>query len=451
MSGNILAGNAAAGKTPTGTPRTADVDWVQPGDDAQLIAGVIAEFRSRYGTEPDGVWSAPGRVNLIGEHIDYNGGTALPFAIPERTWVAAAHRDDRLLRGVSRQEGLGDVEISLDGIQPGLADRLPPESSWFTYVAGVPWALGGVPTGMRGADYAIDSTVPIGAGLSSSAALSCAVALACDDLAASPWTRLSDTDAGRAQLAQACMRSENEIVGANTGGLDQAAALRSQRDAVLICDFRDGSARTLDLGLDRAGLAILVIDTQTTHQLNDGQYAARRQVCDDAARRWRVATLRDAIDGLVTPGAAAEALERWQRLSGEGDGSVSVLRLRHVFTEMARVQQVIDTFDGGDGHPDHPDRWTRLGALLDASHASLRDDYQVSCSELDAAVEAADEAGALGARMVGGGFGGSAIALLREADAEAIAAAVAERFAREGFAAPRFLRVVPSAPGRRDR
>jgi galactokinase len=448
MSGNTVAGNAAAGKTLTGTPRTDDVDWVQPGDDAQLIAGVIAEFRSRYGTEPDGVWSAPGRVNLIGEHIDYNGGTALPFAIPERTWVAAARRHDRLLRGVSRQEGLGDVEIPLDGIQPGLADRLPPESSWFTYVAGVPWALGGGPAGMRGADYAIDSTVPIGAGLSSSAALSCAVALACDDLAASPWTRLSATDAGRARLAQACMRSENEIVGASTGGLDQAAALRSQQDAVLICDFRDGSARTLDLGLDRAGLAILVIDTQTTHQLNDGQYAARRQVCDDAARQWQVATLRDAVDGTVTPEAAAEALERWQRLSGDGDGSVSVRRLRHVFTEMARVQQVIDTFDGG---AERPDRWIRLGGLLDDSHASLRDDYQVSCAELDAAVEAADAAGALGARMVGGGFGGSAIALLREEDAEVIAAAVAERFARDGFAAPRFLRVVPSAPGRRDR
>lgn len=421
--------------------------WMEPGDETQIVDRVVQEFTAQFGYAPAGVWSAPGRVNLIGEHIDYNGGACMPFAIPERTWVAAAARPDGMLRGVSLQESHGDVELPLAEVQPGLTARLPESQTWFGYVAGVPWALADTGEGITGADFAIDSTVPIGAGLSSSAALSCAVALASDALADARWERLGDSAEGRIRLAEACVRSENEIVGASTGGLDQAASLRSQEGAVLVCDFRSGESFTVDMGLEAAGYGILVIDTQTTHQLLDGQYASRRQACETAAERLGVQVLRDALPECVTSADVDEAMGDWYRRSGESADSETSRRLHHVFSEMERVQAVIDLFEGTLD----ADRWQRLGTILDASHASLRDDYEVSCPELDTAVDAARSAGALGARMVGGGFGGSAIALLPEPLMATAATRIAEAFAEAGFAEPRFLRAVPSQPGRRDR
>ncbi|MCP3425393.1 galactokinase [Rothia sp. AR01] len=489
------------------------------GEQAERAAGA---FRAAYGREPWGIFSAPGRVNLLGEHIDYSGGTVLPLALPHRTVVAVAPREDGLVRAVSAQEDGGIRAVPLDDVAPGAVE------GWLAYVAGVPWAMAREGLGeYPGADLAVDSAVPLGAGLSSSAALECAVALAFDALAAegaaagasdgasdpdpdpAPAARRSDrspwsaTDAGRARLAAACILAENEIAGASTGGMDQSISLRAREGSVLAIDCRDFSSAPVDVDLDAAGLALLVIDTRAPHRLVDGQYARRRKGCDDAARALGLGTLRDALGEHPDAGAADRALERWDALDpasaapkaevpngkgpkredpngdgpdGEGldgngpdregrdgdgpdrkrpesrDGAPPVRALlRHAWTEMARVQRCADLFREFREPEARPGPWAELGGLLAASHASLRDDYAVSCAELDLAVDAAHRAGALGARMTGGGFGGSAIALVGRDDAEPVARAVARAFAREGFAPPEFMLASPSAAARRER
>jgi galactokinase len=381
-------------------------------------AGASDVLRNRLGTQPDGVWSAPGRVNVIGEHTDYNGGLCLPVALPHRTSVAVRRRDDGELRLVSAQDAerwQGHVEAMGPGRVHG----------WAAYVAGVVWALrqDGVP--VPGLDVAVDSVVPVGAGLSSSAALECAVALALADLVG-----LDTDDAGRRRLAAACVRAENEVAGAPTGGMDQAAALRCTAGHALLLDCRSGEAEQVPFDLAACGLTLLVIDTRAPHRLVDGQYAARRSACEDAAAALGVAYLRD-----VSPGAGLDevlgALPAEQRR-----------RVRHVVTEIDRVTQLVALLRAG--------RVREIGPLLDASHASLRDDYEVSSVELDVAVESARAAGALGARMTGGGFGGSAIALVETADVKRVGAAVAEAFSHKGLGRPVLLEATPSAGAARD-
>jgi galactokinase len=369
--------------------------------------------------EPDGVWSAPGRVNLIGEHTDYNGGLCLPIALPQRTSVAVRRRDDGVLRLASAQDATrwqGHVE----DVGPGTVE------GWAAYVAGVVWALrqDGVP--VTGLDVAVDSEVPVGAGLSSSAALECAVAVAVADL-----TGLPTDDAGRARLAAACVRAENDVAGAPTGGMDQAASLRCTAGHALLLDCRSGEVDQVGFDLSAAGLALLVIDTRAPHRLVDGQYAARRSACEEAAASLGVRYLRDLASGSAGLETNLAALPEEQRR-----------RVRHVVTEIARVESVVDLLRAG--------RVRDIGPVLDASHASLRDDYEVSSIELDVAVEAARGAGALGARMTGGGFGGSAIALVEAADADEVGAAVVEAFADKGLSQPALLQVTPSAGARRD-
>jgi len=275
----------------------------------------------------------------------------------------------------------------------------------------------------------VDSCVPYGAGLSSSAALECAAAIALDDL----WDLgLAGDDTGRARLAAACVRAENEVAGAPTGGMDQSASLRSRAGHALLLDFRDGGARHVPVALAAAGLDLLVVDTRAPHALVDGQYAARRQSCDTAARRLGVASLRE-VDDL---GAALAAL----------DDPVSRRRVRHVVTEVERVARFVAVLDAG---PPTADRLRELGDLMAASHASLRDDYEVSCPELDLAVDTAVAAGAHGARMTGGGFGGSAIALVDAGDARRVAAAVTGAFAAAGFTEPAFLLAPAGGPAAR--
>ncbi|WP_149204311.1 galactokinase [Actinotalea subterranea] len=403
-----------------GAASAAPVTWLEAWARPEGGARVREAFRARFGTEPDGVWSAPGRVNVIGEHTDYNGGLCMPMALPHRTYVALRRREDDTVRLASAQEAAGGVWTRrLADVAPGTVE------GWAGYVVGVAWALAQAAHPVPGFDAVVDSCVPYGAGLSSSAALESAFAVALDEVAG---IGLAGDDAGRAALAQACIRAENEIAGAMTGGMDQTASLRCRAGHALVLDTRDGSTRHFPFDLAAHGLALLVIDTRAPHQLADGQYAARRATCEAAARTLGVATLRDVGDL-----EAALALL---------DDEVARRGVRHVVTEIARVELVEQLLAAGDVDA--------VGPVLTAAHASLRDDYEVSCPELDLAVDTAILAGALGARMVGGGFGGSAVALVRTDAVGHVAEAVSAAFAAAGRTAPAFLVATPDGPAARD-
>jgi galactokinase len=343
-----------------------------------------AAFRAEFDREPQGLWAAPGRLNLIGEHVDYAGGLCLPLALPQRTVVAAATRDDSRLRLRSWHRDAQPWDGALDTVSPGQP------SGWAAYPAGVIWALGH-PAG--GLDLLVGESVPVGAGLASSAALECAVALAADALSG---LGLAATTAGRARLAAACRRAENEIVGAPTGEMDQLASLCCTEGHALLLDCRDQTMRQLPLDLAAAGLNLVVVDTGAAHRNVDGQYAERRRSAELAAATLGIPTLGEAqrhdLEQLTDP-----LLRR---------------RARHVISEIARVRSVVGLLESG--------RVREIGPLLNASHASLRDDLEVSSPELDCVVNAALAAGALGARMTGGGFGGSALVLVEQAATAAV-------------------------------
>ncbi|WP_448071372.1 galactokinase [Georgenia yuyongxinii] len=397
--------------------------------DGDGVARVRALFAATFGTEPDGVWAAPGRVNVIGEHTDYNGGLCLPVALPHRTFVALRARPGRTARLVSAQQP-GLREVDLDALAPPGAEGAV--EGWPAYAAGVAWALerdGLAPAGsLPGFDVAVDSCVPHGAGLSSSAALECAVAVALDDVAR---LGMAGDDAGRARLAAACVRAENEIAGAPTGGMDQAAALRARAGHALLLDCRDGSVEHVPVDLAAAGLALLVIDTRAPHRLVDGQYARRRQVCEDAARVLGVASLREVADAVMAGDTTPEDV--LARLTDEEQRR----RVRHVESEIQRVRFLVARLR--DPRALRGSSLDKVAWALDASHESLREDYEVSSPELDLAVSAARAAGAHGARMTGGGFGGSAIALVDVEHAEPVADAVRDAFSAAGLHEPAFL------------
>jgi len=371
-------------------------------------------FEATFGAPATGVWSAPGRVNLIGEHTDYNGGLCLPIALEHRCYAALSPRTDTLVRLVSAQ-GDGEVwEIDLADVSPGAV------TGWGAYVAGVAWALREAGHDVTGFEGAVDSCVPFGAGLSSSASLEAAFAIAIDDIAG---LGLGADDAGRSTLVAACVRAENEIAGAATGGMDQAASLRARDGYALALDCLDGSVHHEPF--DPAGYELLVIDTRAPHELNDGQYASRRATCDAAAEVLGVATLREWLDaGTDLETSLAAALGRLV-------DDTTRRRVRHVLTEIDRTRAAFAAMQAGD--------WGTFGLLMDASHASLRDDYEVTVRELDLAVEAARTAGAIGARMTGGGFGGSAIALVPAGTSAAVATAVVGAFVAAGLREPAFL------------
>lgn len=424
-------------------------------------ARIRALFQERYGRPAEIVAACPGRLNLLGEHIDYSGGTCLPIALPQVTLVAAARGEAGRLRAASVLSA-GDALVSeIPSAEISIGHpALSGENSWFGYVAGV-WAgmneLGDerlrLPEDL-GADLLITSTVPTGAGLSSSAAIEGAVGLALLRLAGSDSSGTENDDDVRRLLAQACMWAENEIVGANTGGLDQTAALRAEAGQMLVLDCRDFSVEQKPFDVASAGLALLVIDTHAPHQLADGQYARRRANTETAARHLEVDLLRNALSERPTLAEVEDVLARWDSLGlaetdlGEDPG-IMLRRLRHSLTEMARVQAIQDLMEDAATTD-----WTAVGRLVSETHASLRDDYEVTVPRLDVAASAAEQAGALGARMVGGGFGGSVMALVRETDVETVSRAVFEAFEREGFiaedgaGAPEFLLAVPSEKGR---
>jgi len=362
------------------------------------------------------VWSAPGRVNLIGEHTDYNEGFVLPFAIANRTAVAAARCDGNRL--LARSTFSPDpAEAPLGSIGPGAVH------GWGAYVLGVAWALAGTSSasGTCGAMLFIDSDVPVGAGLSSSAALECAVASALNEL----WGLGLD----RPSLALAGQRAENEVVGAPTGIMDQFAAMLGQRGAAVFLDCRSRRAETVPLDLAGAGLSLLAIDTREHHAHASSGYAARRASCEKAAGLAGVGALRD-----LSPAD----LPRLEKLADEE----TFRRARHVVTENDRVVRTVTVLreQGPAG----------IGPLLSASHRSMRDDFEITTPALDLAVEAALEAGALGARMTGGGFGGAAIALLPNGSVEAAQASVLAAYGRAGLRAPIFSLVAPCAGAGRD-
>ena len=380
------------------------------------VSRARAGFAERFGTEAEGVWAAPGRVNVIGEHTDYNGGFVLPVAMEHTTRAAVARRDDGRVAFASLQGDGEVVELGVAELAPGRPD------GWAGYPAGVVLGLRDRLAG--GVSILVDTDVPVGAGLSSSAALTCSVALALSDLVA-PELRRED-------LVELARSAENDFVGAPTGILDQSASVLCTAGHALFLDTRDRTSEQVPLDLAAAGLALLVVDSGVTHDHAEGGYGDRRRECEQAAERLGVALLRD-IDDV----AALQPLA-----DGTPEGEVLLRRARHIVTENARVLEVVAALRG-DADP------RAIGPVLTAGHESLRDDFEISVPLLDAIVEAALEAGAHGARLVGGGFGGSAIALVDTDALDAVVAAVAARFAREGAAPPRTFVTVPSAGARR--
>ncbi len=378
-------------------------------------------FRQLTGRDADGLWSAPGRVNLIGEHTDYNDGFVLPFAIDRRTLVALGTRDDGRVRTAST---LADEIVELDLSElttPDAAQRLP---EWARYPLGVVWALGqaGADLGaVPGVDLVIESNVPTGAGLSSSAAIECSVAVALNEV----WRLGLD----RERLVLVDQRAENDVVGAPTGILDQSASLLGRRDTAVFLDCRSRESQLVPLGFEDAGLSVVVIDTGVKHEHANGGYRERRADCERGARELGVASLRDV--GIGDLPHARDVLD-----------DVTFRRVRHVVTENQRVLDVVRTL--------REHRPPAIGELLDASHRSMRDDFEISVPELDLAVETAQAAGAIGARMTGGGFGGSAIALVPDELVSRIQVAVDGAFAEHGFAVPETFTVRPSDGAGRD-
>jgi len=378
----------------------------------QVGAERVAQwFREQYAAAPEGVWHAPGRANLIGEHTDYNEGFVLPFALDKGTVAAAAPRNDGVLELCSRQVGHGIVTVPLDGLTPGSV------TGWAAYPAGVAWALAETGYPVSGARVAIDSDLPQGAGLSSSAALECAVALA--------LTQLRGLDVTRQNLAAIARRAENDFVGVPSGIMDQSASLLCQANHALLLDCRSGEADAVPLDPAASGLALLIIDTRARHMLTDSGYAARHVECEEAARALGATSLRDISDPSELDGLADPVLHR---------------RARHVVTENQRVLAAAGLLRRG--------KVAEVGRLLNESHASLRDDFEISWPEADVAVEAAVGAGALGARMMGGGFGGSVI-VLAPADPAAVRGAVCAAFSSRGWPEPDFLEAPPSPSARR--
>ena len=356
-------------------------------------------------------WAAPGRVNLMGEHTDYNDGFVLPFAIGQRAKVAVSVRDDDLVRIHSRQTD--ETVETATSTSPGDV------GGWAAYVAGVVWALREDGHRLPGFDLWVDSDVPIGAGLSSSAALSCSTALALD--------HVGEVGLDRAGVAEVARRAENDYVGAPTGVMDQLASVHGREGQALLIDTRSLEVLHQPAHFVEDGLVLLVIDTRASHSLADGDgYATRRRECERAAELLEVDALRD---------VTVPELARLPELAD--DGEVLHRRARHVVTENDRVLECAEQMRSRD--------WVAVADLFTTSHASMRDEFEISSDELDSACAAAESGGALGARMTGGGFGGSAIALVRREQLGTVRGCCLAAFAAEGWDEPRLFTVEPAA------
>ncbi len=370
-----------------------------------LAEQTAAGFESVFGYSSTGVWQSPGRVNLIGEHTDYNLGFVLPIAINRATCAAIALRTDGVVRVAST---FSEEVIELAGQELGTA------SGWSSYPLGVAHVLGS----RTGFDLFIDSDVPVGAGLSSSAAIECAVALALNEL----WELGHD----RAALARFGQRAENEVVGAPTGIMDQSASLLGKADHAVFLDCKTLEQKPVKLGFDERGLELVIIDTRVAHRLVDGGYAERRAACERGASTLGVEWLREL--GIEDLARAEELLD-----------DVTFRRVRHVVTENARVLKFTESLDD----------YAELGRLMRESHISMRDDFEISVDELDTAVETAIRHGAIGARMTGGGFGGAAIALTPAAKISELTNSVYAEFELLGYDRPNIFTVTAADGGSR--
>ncbi len=375
---------------------------------------VSARFTAAFGREPDGVWTAPGRVNLIGEHTDYNEGFVLPFAINRAAAVAVRLRGDSTARLLSSYGDQAVVTVDLSTLSHDTMQ------GWTAYPLGVVWVLRQMGVEIGGFDLFLHSTVPTGAGLSSSAAIECAVASAFNDL--------SGAGLSANELVLVGQRAENEVVGAPTGILDQSASLLSTEGHAVFLDCRTQESKLVPLDLAAEDLLVLVMDTRVTHAHATGGYAARRASCELGAEVLGVHALRDVAEADLPEAAGLLDPETFRRV-------------RHIVTEDQRVLDTVAVLAGAGP--------SAIGTLLTASHASMRDDFEISCPELDLAVDTAVANGALGARMTGGGFGGSAIALVPAAEEAKVRDGVVRAFAKAGFAAPDIFAVSPAQGARR--
>ncbi|MEU6677847.1 galactokinase [Streptomyces sp. NPDC046925] len=382
---------------------------------------VAGQFAELYGYEPDGVWSAPGRVNLIGEYTDFNEGFVMPLALPHTAVAAVARRSDGILRLHSADIDAPVAELRVEDLTPLSKYG---QGGWAAYPAGVVWALRDAGHDVSGgADIHLASTVPTGAGLSSSAALEVVTALALNDL--------YELGLDAPRLAVLAQRAENAFVGVPCGVMDQMASACATEGHALHLDCRDLSTRQVPFDLAAQGLQLLVVDTRVKHELGDGAYAERRAGCEEGARILGVSHLRD-VAYAELPSALAKLTDADEKIGRY---------VRHIVSDDHRVEQVIGLLDAGDVRA--------IGPVLTEGHASLRDDLRISCEELDLVVTTANAAGAIGSRMTGGGFGGSAIVLVEEVDAEPVTKSILEAFTAAGYTAPRVFPAVPSAGARR--
>ena len=369
---------------------------------------LATNFTKLFSAKPEIICEAPGRVNLIGEHVDYCDGFVMPFAISDRTYAAVSRRQDRRIRISSMQRRNEIFESSLDDLKPGL------DGKWERYICGVIWAFGNQIT--NGLDILVDGRVALGAGLSSSAALECSVALALNELFKSSYSL--------AELARLAQRAENEYVGMPCGIMDQSVSLMAQSGNALLLDCRDLSTEQIPIDLASAGLELLIVDTRAHHALVDGGYAERRASCESAANKLGIKALRDcSIAQLETSRSKLTELE--------------YMRAEHVVRDIERVHECVVLLKQSD--------FSAVGQILTQSHASLRDLFEISCPELNLVVDTALANNSLGGRMIGGGFGGSAIALFKVADIPAAKIAIAKAFNSAGFTEPRFFTSLPSS------
>lgn len=376
-----------------------------------MIAGAQSGFKKIFGYEASGVWSAPGRANLIGEHTDYNNGFVFPFGIDRRTYVALSPRQDMLCRVASGlSEEIYEYEIS---------QTMPTQLDWALYPLGVAWTM--QEKAKFGFDAYFVSEVPIGAGLSSSAAIECSIGIALNEI----W----EAGYSKQDIALLGQKAENEVVGAPTGIMDQTASMLAKSDAAVLIDCKTLETELVPLGLSSQGLVVAVIDTRVSHRHSDGGYRSRREACEKGAKIMGVESLRELTVSDLD--AAKQKMD-----------DVTFRRCRHVITENQRVLEAVNALRAGE--------MDQLGQLLLQSHASMRDDFEISIDELDTAVEVAMRVGAVGSRMTGGGFGGAAIAIIDQSKLEMLSAECKREFLANGFAEPNVFAVTPSDGARRD-
>ncbi|MCW2590405.1 MAG: galactokinase [Mycobacterium sp.] len=352
--------------------------------------------------------AAPGRINLIGEHTDYNQGFALPIALPERTVVSYVPDDDSAIV-VSSDRERGEVAIALD-TSPGDV------TGWAAYVAGVVWALRRAGHQVVGGTMSITSGVELGSGLSSSAALECAVLGAI--------TAVNGPDLDRIEQARIAQLAENEYVGAPTGLMDQLASLCGQPRHALLIDFQDTTVSPVPFDPATADVALLLINSHAPHRHAGGEYAARRASCERAAADLGVHSLREVQDrGLPALGTVKEP--------------VDARRARHILTENQRVLDAVAALADSD--------FEEVGRIFTTSHASMRDDFEITTDHIDLIADTAVRAGALGARMTGGGFGGCVIALVPTACVHTVEEAVHGAVRDAGYDRPTIARTYAGA------